>query len=159
MIMYCFFELMRLVIHVDARVCSAIYFYLMKSALLFALLALPHAIFSKAVLQRRIWAPWIVFLSCILAAIIGEQILRPGILGYAFLPKNVRFFCCFILMSCMPSTIMRAFSRDAPAKLVFIAFVIQIGCGCAACCTRVLTFVFFEMRNTCSQPGFLQHLP
>ena len=39
-------------------------------------------------------------------------------------------------MSCMPSTIMRAFSRDAPAKLVFLAFGVQMGCGPSACFAR-----------------------
>lgn len=124
-----FFELMRLVIRVDAAVGRAIYAYILKSALLFGLLALPHAIFSKAMLRRRVWAPWIVFLSCLLVAIVGEQILRPGILGNQFLPKNIRFYVCFVLMISMPSSILRAFSRDASTKLVFLAFFVQIGLG------------------------------
>lgn len=126
-IQFSFFEIMRMVIHVDNNVCSAIYFYLFKCALLVGLMALPHAFFSKVILHHRIGAPWIVFLSCALVAIIGEQMLRPGFLGNKFLPQRVRFYSCFIIMLCVPSSIVRAFSRHASTKLVFLAFATQMG--------------------------------
>jgi hypothetical protein len=126
-IQFSFFEIMRLFIRVDGNVRSANYSFLLKCTLLSGLMALPHAIFSKAILRRRIGAPWIVFLSCVLIAILGEQMLRPGFFGNAFLTKNVRFFSCFIIMIVMPSSIMRAFSRYASTSLVFLAFGTQMG--------------------------------
>jgi hypothetical protein len=125
-ILFIFFELMQQVIRVDPLVRTAFYFFFFKCALTVAFLSLPHTIFSKALLQRRVWSPWVVFLSCGILAVLGVVILMPGSLrpGGKLLFPVPRFFCCFSLLCIMPPTILRAFNRNTSAMFIVLFFLI-----------------------------------
>ena len=123
------FQLMRRLIHVDPPVCTACYLFSFKCILLVAFLSLPHTIILKSLVQRRVWSPWVVFLSCGILSLIGVGILMPGSMrgmrpGDKLLHPVPRFYCCFSLLCVMPPTVLRAFNRSTSALFIVMFFVI-----------------------------------
>ena len=123
------FQLMRRLIHVDPPVCTAFYLFFFKCFLLVAFLSLPHTIILKSLVQRRVWSPWVVFLSCGILSLIGVGILMPGSMrgmrpGDKLLHPVPRFYCCFSLLCVMPPTVLRAFNRSTSALFIVLFFVI-----------------------------------
>jgi hypothetical protein len=120
---FVFFEALRLVVRVDARVCSAVYMFLFKYALIFAVSTLPHYFFSKCILQRRSWSPWFALACCVVVVITILQFLRPGSMGFIVLPQIPRFYVYFTVIIVFPPMVTRAFSQEASALVMLVIFV------------------------------------
>lgn len=82
-IYYTFFELMRHIMLVDARVCNAFYLFFFKAALVSIFMTLPHTLVAKSIMQRRIWSPHLVLSLCAVTTVVVVQYLRPGSMGCA----------------------------------------------------------------------------